>query len=143
MQRCRMSMPDSPCKITCNYEYSHIKKSILVKCLLGPRTSSPSLEVHEITRTTDLAVGQDFAGAHDLVIEEEEDEEEYSGMTEYPQYTIKEYSENGENYGKGGKGSFQSGPVVSLKNNLSTKMLTLSSVFGRIEAISMSSNKYP
>lgn len=89
------------------------KKHSPVKCLLGPRTSSPSLEVHEITRTTDLAVGQDFAGAHDLVIEEEreEDEEEYSGMTEYPQYTIKEYSENGENYGKGGKGSFQSGPV--------------------------------
>lgn len=113
--------------------------------MLGPRTSSPSLEVHEITRTTDLAVGQDFVGAHDLVIEEEreEDEEEYSGMTEYPQYTIKEYSENGENYGKGGKGSFQSGPVVSLINNLSSKIFTFSSVFGQIGTIAMSSNEYP
>ena len=93
---------------------------ILVKCLLGPRTSSPSLEVHEVTRSTDPSVGHDLVGSHDLVIEEEreEDEEEYSGLTEYPQYTIKEYSENGENYGKGGKGSFQSGPVVSITLSL-------------------------
>ena len=59
---------------------------ILVKCLLGPRSSSPSLEVHEVK----MVVGPE-AGLEVGEVEEDrgEDGEEYSGVTEYPQYTIK------------------------------------------------------